>query len=134
MIRTRVLGQQASHLLLIHTNLGYGTVLTAACARQCCSVSDLVLIHWLLFCCIEANYCRDFALCTLGVRSPHTALNIEKRSDTCCQQNFGHLVYVLYGVKFLCDDSLNTNLGFMFHCNYTNSNTVLPINFSIGSQ
>jgi hypothetical protein len=34
-----VLRQQASHLLLIPTNLGYGTVLTAACARQGCSAS-----------------------------------------------------------------------------------------------
>jgi hypothetical protein len=32
-----VLGLQASHLLLIRTNLGYGTVLTAACARRGCS-------------------------------------------------------------------------------------------------
>jgi hypothetical protein len=29
-----VLWQQASHLLLKYTNLGYGTVLTAVCARQ----------------------------------------------------------------------------------------------------
>jgi hypothetical protein len=39
-IRMRVLGLQASHLLLIRTNLGYGTVLTAACARQGCSATD----------------------------------------------------------------------------------------------
>jgi hypothetical protein len=38
----RVLGLQASHLLLIRTNLGCGTVLTAACARQDCSASGLV--------------------------------------------------------------------------------------------
>jgi hypothetical protein len=30
----RVLGLRTSHLLLIRTNFGYGTVLTAACARQ----------------------------------------------------------------------------------------------------
>jgi hypothetical protein len=30
---------QTSHLLLICTNLGYGTVLTAACARQGCSAA-----------------------------------------------------------------------------------------------
>jgi hypothetical protein len=35
-----VLGLEASHLLLIHTNLGCGTVLTAACARQGCSAED----------------------------------------------------------------------------------------------
>jgi hypothetical protein len=35
-----VLGRQASHPLLIRTNLGYGTVLTAACARQGCSTTD----------------------------------------------------------------------------------------------
>jgi hypothetical protein len=29
MIQTRVLGLQTSHLLLIRTNLGYGTVLTS---------------------------------------------------------------------------------------------------------
>jgi hypothetical protein len=38
----RVLGQQVSHLLIIRTNLGYGTVLTAAWARQGCSASGLV--------------------------------------------------------------------------------------------
>jgi hypothetical protein len=37
-----VVGLQTSHLLLIHTNLGYGTVLTAACAHQGCSASGLV--------------------------------------------------------------------------------------------
>jgi hypothetical protein len=39
----RVLGLQTSHLLFIRTNLGYGTVLTAACARQGCSAGGLVL-------------------------------------------------------------------------------------------
>jgi hypothetical protein len=34
-----VLGPQTSHLLLIRTNLGYRTVLTAACAHQGCSDS-----------------------------------------------------------------------------------------------
>jgi hypothetical protein len=42
MIRMSVLWQQASHLLLNRTDSGYGTVLTAACARQGCSASDLV--------------------------------------------------------------------------------------------
>jgi hypothetical protein len=41
MIPMRVLGLQASHLLLIRTKSGYGTVLTAACARQGCSDSGL---------------------------------------------------------------------------------------------
>jgi hypothetical protein len=40
----RVLGLQASHLLLIRTNLGYGTVLTAACVRQGCSASGFFLL------------------------------------------------------------------------------------------
>jgi hypothetical protein len=35
-----VLGRHTSHLLLKCTNLGYGTVLTAACARQGCSATD----------------------------------------------------------------------------------------------
>jgi hypothetical protein len=35
----RVLGLQASHLLLIHTNLGYGTILMVACTHQGCSAS-----------------------------------------------------------------------------------------------
>jgi hypothetical protein len=35
-----VFRRQASHLLLIRTNLGYGTVLTAACAHQGCSDID----------------------------------------------------------------------------------------------
>jgi hypothetical protein len=37
-----VLGQQASHLILIRTDLGHGTALTAACARQGCSATDSV--------------------------------------------------------------------------------------------
>jgi hypothetical protein len=40
MIPMIVLGLKASHLLLIRTNLGYGTLLTAACARQGCSAGD----------------------------------------------------------------------------------------------
>jgi hypothetical protein len=40
MIRMSVLRRQPSHLLLIRTNLGYGTVLTAACARQGRSAID----------------------------------------------------------------------------------------------
>jgi hypothetical protein len=32
-----LLRRRASHLLLIRTNLGYGPVLTAACARRGCS-------------------------------------------------------------------------------------------------
>jgi hypothetical protein len=35
----RVFGLQPSHVLLIRINLGYGTLLTAACARQGCSAS-----------------------------------------------------------------------------------------------
>jgi hypothetical protein len=35
-----VLRRKASHLLLIRTNFGYGTVLTAACARPGCSATD----------------------------------------------------------------------------------------------
>jgi hypothetical protein len=37
----RVLRRQTSHLLLIRTNLGYETALTAAWARQGCSTSAL---------------------------------------------------------------------------------------------
>jgi hypothetical protein len=33
---------QASHLLLIRINLGYGTVITVACAHQGCDASGLV--------------------------------------------------------------------------------------------
>jgi hypothetical protein len=39
MIRMSVLGLLASHLLLIHTNLGCGTVLMAACTHKGCSAS-----------------------------------------------------------------------------------------------
>jgi hypothetical protein len=39
-----VLRWQASHLLLIRTNLGYGTTLTAACARQGRSATDYYYI------------------------------------------------------------------------------------------
>jgi hypothetical protein len=42
MIRMRVLGLQTSHVLLKCTNLGYGTVLTAAYARQGCSAGGLI--------------------------------------------------------------------------------------------
>jgi hypothetical protein len=41
-----MLRQRVRHLLLKCTNLGYGTVLTAACARQGCSTSDFfVMCH-----------------------------------------------------------------------------------------
>jgi hypothetical protein len=40
MIRMRVLRREASHLFLIPTNLGYGTVVTAACARQGISATE----------------------------------------------------------------------------------------------
>jgi hypothetical protein len=40
MIQMRVLRQRASHLLLIRTDLGYGTVLPVACARPGCSAPD----------------------------------------------------------------------------------------------
>jgi hypothetical protein len=36
----KVLWQQVSHLLLKYTESGYGTVLTAACARQGCSATE----------------------------------------------------------------------------------------------
>jgi hypothetical protein len=35
---------QASHLLLIRTGLGYGTILMAACAHQDCSATDYFII------------------------------------------------------------------------------------------
>jgi hypothetical protein len=41
-----VLRRQASHLLLIRTNFGYGTVLTAACARQGCSATDYYYYYY----------------------------------------------------------------------------------------
>jgi hypothetical protein len=44
-----VLGQKASHLLLIRNNLGYGIVLTAACARQGCSYTDYYYSLLLLY-------------------------------------------------------------------------------------
>jgi hypothetical protein len=53
-IRMRVLWLQASHVLLIPTNLGYGTVLTAACARQSCSASD-----FLFFCSPYQKLCSS---------------------------------------------------------------------------
>jgi hypothetical protein len=44
MILMRVLGLKASHLLLIRTNLGYGAVLTAACARQSWSANGFFVV------------------------------------------------------------------------------------------
>jgi hypothetical protein len=41
-----VLGLQTSHLLLIRTNLGYGTVSMAACARQGCSYTDYYYYYY----------------------------------------------------------------------------------------
>jgi hypothetical protein len=41
-----VLRQQASHLLLIRTNLGYGTVLTEACGRQGCSATGYYYYYY----------------------------------------------------------------------------------------
>jgi hypothetical protein len=43
-----VLGQEASHLLLIRTNLGYGTVLTAACDRKGCSATYYYCYYYLV--------------------------------------------------------------------------------------
>jgi hypothetical protein len=40
-----VLRQQVSHLLLKCIDLGYGTVLTAACARQGCSATRYLFIY-----------------------------------------------------------------------------------------
>jgi hypothetical protein len=60
----RVLGLQPSHLLLIRTNLGCGTVSTAACARQGCSDSGLVfgfLVFWVRCCeCCHGNAVTGF--------------------------------------------------------------------------
>jgi hypothetical protein len=39
-----VLRRQASHLLLIRTNLDYGTVLTAAYPHQSCGASGLLFL------------------------------------------------------------------------------------------
>jgi hypothetical protein len=39
-----VLRQQLSHLLLVRINMGYGTVLKAACARPGCSARDFIII------------------------------------------------------------------------------------------
>jgi hypothetical protein len=44
MSRMNVLRLQTSHLLLIRTNWGYGTVLMAACACQGCSSTLLLLL------------------------------------------------------------------------------------------
>jgi hypothetical protein len=46
MLRTSVLGRSVSHLLLIRTNLGHGTLLTAACARQGCSATDYYYYYY----------------------------------------------------------------------------------------
>jgi hypothetical protein len=41
-----VLRLQTGHLLLIRTDLGYGTVLTAASARQGCSATDYYYYYY----------------------------------------------------------------------------------------
>jgi hypothetical protein len=57
-----VLRQKASHLLLIRTNSGYGTLLTAACVRQGCSAGDYYCSIYLLLLSfvIKAGYHRRF--------------------------------------------------------------------------
>jgi hypothetical protein len=52
-----VFGLQPSHLLLICTNISYGTVLTVACAHQGCSASGLVFWFFYVF-------TIDIILCT----------------------------------------------------------------------
>jgi hypothetical protein len=47
MIRMSVLGLQISHLLLIHTHLGYGTLLMAACTCQGRDATDYFIIYLL---------------------------------------------------------------------------------------
>jgi hypothetical protein len=44
MIRIVLRQQQASHLLLVRTNLGYRTILTAACTRPGCSATHYYYI------------------------------------------------------------------------------------------
>jgi hypothetical protein len=71
MIRMHVLGLRASHLLVIRPNLGYGTVLTAACARQGCGASVLVLGEggledWL----VEANVSEKHAVSIFMAENP----------------------------------------------------------------
>jgi hypothetical protein len=61
MIRS-VLGLQASHLLLIGTNLGYGTVLTVACARQGCGASDYYYLLRIINCGKIQHYYRQCSL------------------------------------------------------------------------
>jgi hypothetical protein len=47
MIRISMLRRQTSHLLLIHTNLGYGTALMVACGCQGCNATDYLLFIYL---------------------------------------------------------------------------------------
>jgi hypothetical protein len=61
-----VLRQQVSHLLLICTNLGYGTALTAACARWGCSATHYLLLFMLCIhgCKIILSIITTKRLCT----------------------------------------------------------------------
>jgi hypothetical protein len=62
MIWMRVLGLQTSHLLLKYTKSGYGTVLTAACARQGSSVGGFMyLLHCGLKTLVRFSYLPQLA-------------------------------------------------------------------------
>jgi hypothetical protein len=71
-----VLRQQPSHLFLIRTNIGYGTVLTAACARKGCSATHPLILF--LECCnsvLHINFYRQMDLRVLTLKSGVDAVN-----------------------------------------------------------
>jgi hypothetical protein len=63
----RVLGPWASHLLLIRTNLGCGTVLMAACARQGL-VPLIIIIYYYIKCAF--NFCVSITFLPMNLYNP----------------------------------------------------------------
>jgi hypothetical protein len=79
----RVLGLQTSHLLLKCTNLGYGTVLTATCARQGCSAGGLGLV-FLINNSPQINFCLAFSAPLFGLQSRSITLPSFARQTPLC--------------------------------------------------
>jgi hypothetical protein len=105
-IRMSVLRRQASHLLLIRTNSGYVSVLTAACVRWGCSASDLVFYYLLS---------RMSRFCPQGHKLINNILNMEELpvhsmesiivpiykkgyGTDCCNYRRTQLLWIIYKV------------------------------------
>jgi hypothetical protein len=89
-----VLRRQTSHPLLIHTNLGYDTILMAACARQGCSATVYYYCYYVVR--LSGNIVNRSGFIRAGSwvcsRVRETYMKISSASD--------QVVFVLDRVKF----------------------------------